>query len=133
MNENAKHTPGTWKWDAGVIPPDGPGRYADIYVIGEDGEPLIIAEFNDSIPEGRANARLIASAPTLAAENERLKALVAEMVEGLKPFADEAEDWTYEATGEIYADATPIDAENRLRVGHMRQAYALVARAKAAS
>lgn len=69
---------------------------------------------------------------TLAAENAALKALVAEMVEGLKPFADEAEDWTYEATGEIYADATPIDGENRLRVGHMRQAYALITRAKGA-
>jgi hypothetical protein len=60
-----KHTPGPWQWDAGVIPPDGPGRYADIYVTGEDGEPLIIAEFNDSIPQGRANACLIAAAPDL--------------------------------------------------------------------
>lgn len=60
----ATHTPGPWEWDAGVVPPDGPGRYADIYV---DGGETIIASFNDAIPEGRANARLIAAAPTLLA------------------------------------------------------------------
>ncbi|NML11286.1 hypothetical protein HHL08_14215 [Sphingobium sp. AR-3-1] len=58
----AKATPGDWAWDAGVIPPDGPGRYADIYVTGEDLEPIILAEFNDSLPEGRDNARLITAA-----------------------------------------------------------------------
>src|SRR6478736_7469534 len=59
------HTPGPWAWDAGAIPPDGPGRYADIYVLDEDREPIILAEFNDSLAEGRANARLIAAAPCL--------------------------------------------------------------------
>lgn len=48
-------TAGKWDWDAGLVPPDGPERYADIYA-GE----TIIANFNDAIPEGRANARLIA-------------------------------------------------------------------------
>lgn len=56
------HTPGPWGWDAGIVPPDGPERYADIYVDGDD---TIIARFNDQIPEGRANARLIAAAPDL--------------------------------------------------------------------
>lgn len=56
------HTPGPWKWDCGIIPPDGPGRYADIYTDGGD---LIIASFNNEIPEGSANARLIAAAPEL--------------------------------------------------------------------
>lgn len=59
------YTAGPWQWDAGIIPPDGPGRYADIFVIDEDREPVTIAEFNDSLPEGRANARLIAAAPEL--------------------------------------------------------------------
>jgi len=58
----AKHTPGPWEWDCGIIPPDGPGRYADIY---KDGGDLIIATFNDQIAEGHANARLIAAAPDL--------------------------------------------------------------------
>jgi hypothetical protein len=58
----AKFTPGPWEWDAGIIPPDGPGRYADVYV--EGGE-KIIARFNDCIPEGRANAALITAAPAL--------------------------------------------------------------------
>lgn len=56
------HTPGPWEWDAGLVPPDGPHRYADIYVNGGE---TIIAEFNDNIPEGRANARLIAAAPDM--------------------------------------------------------------------
>lgn len=57
---SAKHTDGEWMWDAEIVPPDGPERYADIHV-GD----TIIAHFNDQIPEGRANARLIAAAPDL--------------------------------------------------------------------
>lgn len=72
MTEQDKHTAGPWAWDSGVIPPDGPGRYADIY---RDGGDLIIASFNDQIPEGRANARLIAAAPDLLGA---LKALLAD-------------------------------------------------------
>lgn len=56
------HTAGPWKWDSGIVPPDGPERYADIYTEGGD---TIIASFNDLIPEGQANARLIAAAPEL--------------------------------------------------------------------
>ncbi len=52
-------TPEPWKWDCGVMPPDGPETYADIYA--DDGD-LIIAQFNDQITEGRANARLITNA-----------------------------------------------------------------------
>lgn len=66
-------TPGPWQWDAGIIPPDGPGHYADIYVMGEDREPIIIAEFNDRLPEGRDNARLIVAAPQLLADNLALR------------------------------------------------------------
>lgn len=62
-----KFTPGPWEWDAGVIPPDGPERYSDIYILDGDGEPTILAKFNDCIPQGRANARLTAAAPELLA------------------------------------------------------------------
>lgn len=61
-----KHTPGPWEWDSGMVPPDGPGRYSDIYVEGGD---KIIAEVNEfleiSPEEGRANALLIKAAPDL--------------------------------------------------------------------
>lgn len=66
---SGKHTPGPWEWDCGLVPPDGPGRYADIY---KDGGDLIIAQFNDLIPEGKANARLIAAAPDLLEACEAL-------------------------------------------------------------
>jgi hypothetical protein len=63
------HTPGPWDWDCGIVPPDGPERYSDIYTEGGD---LIIARFNDLIPEGLANARLIAAAPELLGVAKRL-------------------------------------------------------------
>lgn len=69
----AQHTPGPWEWDCGVIPPDGPDRYADIY---KDGGELIIATFNDAIPEGRANASLIAAAPDLLAALREISGLI---------------------------------------------------------
>ena len=59
---SAKATPGEWEWDSGIEPPDGPERYADIYV---DGGNLIIARFNDQISEGQANADLIARSVNL--------------------------------------------------------------------
>lgn len=76
-----KHTPGPWSWDSGVVPPDGPGRYSDIYV--DDGDKIIasINEFPESSPEeGKANARLIAAAP--------------DMYEALKLFDEALERWT---------------------------------------
>lgn len=59
---SAQHTPGPWGWDRGLVPPDGPERYADIYI---DGGETIIANFNDRIPEGLANACLMSAAPDL--------------------------------------------------------------------
>lgn len=67
LRDRVGHTSGPWMWDAGVIPPDGPGKYADIYVLDVDREPIILAEFNDSLPEGRANACLMAASPELLA------------------------------------------------------------------
>lgn len=64
------HTPGPWRWDRGIVPPDGPERYADIYVDSGD---TIIAHFNDLVPEGLANARLIAAAPELLALAQSLQ------------------------------------------------------------
>lgn len=65
----AAFTPGPWEFDCGLIPPDGPERYADIYVTESEGEPLIIASFNEMrefrCSEGIANAALIAAAPDL--------------------------------------------------------------------
>ena len=81
---SGQHTPGPWEWDAGIIPPDGPGRYAVVYVNDEDGEPITIAEFNDSLPEGRFNARLIASAPELLEALEGLLAYYLR-IEGKEP------------------------------------------------
>lgn len=57
-----KHTPGPWSWDAGLVPPDGPSSYADIFSLEHE---TIVASFNDCIPEGTANAHLIAAAPDL--------------------------------------------------------------------
>jgi len=47
--------------------------YAVIYVLDDDREPITIAEFNDSIPEGRANAHMMTAAPEMLAA---LKAVV---------------------------------------------------------
>lgn len=55
MNTNAKHTTGPWQYSPG----HDPHNQAQIY--GEDGNTLAIT-FSD---EGNANARLMASAPTL--------------------------------------------------------------------
>lgn len=65
------HTPGPWLHDSGVMPPDGPGRYSDIYARAPDADVVIIASVNEmrefSPAEGAANARLIAAAPELLA------------------------------------------------------------------
>lgn len=67
----AEFTKGPWSYDSGVIPPDGPGRYATI----SSPEDVTVAEINDLIPEGRANAHLIAASPELY---EALKGLTHE-------------------------------------------------------
>lgn len=58
----SEHTPGPWEWDAGDIGAEYSVPYSDIF---KDAGEIIIASFNDNIPEGRANARLIAAAPDL--------------------------------------------------------------------
>ncbi|WP_186084851.1 hypothetical protein [Burkholderia gladioli] len=62
MSESKQQwTPGPWSYDRGVIPPDGPGRYSTVSADGD----VVIAEINDLIPGGIANAKLIAAAPEL--------------------------------------------------------------------
>lgn len=103
-------TPGEWRWDAGVVPPDGPGRYADIYVDDPEGDIVILASFNEfggfrSREEGLANAghivrfapepalRLLAYCEDLEARAQAAEARLAEVLEALKPFAAEADEW----------------------------------------
>jgi hypothetical protein len=69
----ATHTPTPWEWDSGIVPPDGPGRYCDIYVDGGD---IIIANINDCIPQGEANAAFIVEAVN---SHEALKARIQEL------------------------------------------------------
>lgn len=72
---NAGLTQGPWTHDSGIVPPDGPGRYSTISAEDDD---LSIAEVNDLIPEGAANAAYIAAASpttvtTLLAERDALR------------------------------------------------------------
>jgi hypothetical protein len=66
----SKHTPGPWTYDSGIIPPDGPGRYSTVSTYDGDTD---IAEVNDLIAQGSANAKLIAAAPDLLEALKRCK------------------------------------------------------------
>lgn len=75
------HTPGPWtfrtdEWN-GEPTDDGAGSI----VAATD---YIVAEVKGDVAEWQANAELIASAPALAADNETLRAQVAELVEALR-------------------------------------------------
>lgn len=61
---NTKHTAGPWDYDRAPQDYDGGGSPAYCTVTAESGE-IIIAEVNDKIAEGVANARLIAASPCL--------------------------------------------------------------------
>lgn len=80
-----EHTPGPWNFDRDIWWENTPGeqeKHGSIVVFPKDGDvDLTIATVNDYFDKdvGQANARLIASAPTLKAENDRLKARVAEL------------------------------------------------------
>jgi hypothetical protein len=64
---DAKHTPGPWR-----LLEDTHNRCTRLEVLGRNGD--LIAEVNYARRVGPANAELIASAPTLLAEVERLRA-----------------------------------------------------------
>ncbi|HHM7617524.1 TPA: hypothetical protein ACRNOG_003334 [Pseudomonas aeruginosa] len=61
-----KHTPGPWDYWSGYNPVDE----LEAQITTEDGD-IVIASYNRQIPEGEANAKLLAAAPEL------LEALVA--------------------------------------------------------
>ena len=82
MSEN-KHTPGPWGTDEIAVRSEGPnGRQIALCEISVRGRP-----YDETYDEALANARLIASAPDLLAEVERLRASNAELVAALRPFA----------------------------------------------
>lgn len=97
-----------------------------------------VLDFIDNCKEAHDERLGFASAPTLSAENERLKALVAEMVEGMEPaaaFADALNERVPDdiALG-IFADGgMRFGPSGGMSVGHLRRARALITRAKAAS
>lgn len=106
-------TKGPWEWDSGVVPPDGPERYADIYVDGGD---KIIASFNEmrefAPDEGRANARLIAAAPDLA---EACQPLAAIDIDHMADLPD---------------DDRVVYLKNGIRLGDIRAARAALSKAR---
>ena len=74
--ESLEHTPGPWEWDRGDDGNIAPHPYSDI----SDAEETIIASVNFHIEAGDANARLIASAPKLLADNERLRKVLKNLI-----------------------------------------------------
>ena len=59
-----KHTPGPWSYDRAPQDYDGAGSPAYSTITAENGE-IVIAEVNDLIPSGLANAHLLVAAPDL--------------------------------------------------------------------
>ena len=59
-----KHTPGPWSYDRAPRDYDGAGSPAYSTITAENGE-IVIAEVNDMIPSGLANAHLLVAAPDL--------------------------------------------------------------------
>ena len=55
-----KHTAGPWSYWQGA----GAGDESHAEITSKDGD-IVVAAFNDMIPDGEANARLIAAAPDL--------------------------------------------------------------------
>lgn len=55
-----KHTPGPWDYWSGYNPVDE----LEAQITTEDGD-IVIASYNRQIPEGEANAKLLAAAPEL--------------------------------------------------------------------
>ncbi|MFU3458052.1 hypothetical protein ACM7KX_29895 [Pseudomonas aeruginosa] len=75
-----KHTPGPWDYWSGYNPVDE----LEAQITTEDGD-IVIASYNRQIPEGEANARLLAAAPELLEALQDLDAL-----RGPFPPSDEA-------------------------------------------
>jgi hypothetical protein len=75
-----KHTPGPWKRIELMLVD---GRFYEQIVA--DGRGVVCLDYHAKHKtEGKANARLIAAAPTMAEEIERLKAINAELLAALR-------------------------------------------------
>ena len=124
-----KHTPGPWFSKRAGTPQDGEYDYAIIAKIG--GEPMVIAEAFGRVSETKkacaeANARLIARAPELLAENEKLRGMT-KRADLEQLFIDLEEYFDGMADAEFFPDsasATP-NAEMRLLVS-IKEAQAVI-------
>ena len=97
----AAATPGPWEWYDDDAADDGGAQKADYWTLGPG---VLIAEGTDGTPDGdeidRANAQLIAKAPTVIAE-------LIEQVERLQKVADAAERYQRAMRG--FAEAVRQD------------------------
>ena len=91
--EGTGHTPGPWKrGDANTLLIVGPHtRFRHNFAGGYELAGIAYVEKSDDPGEDDANARLIASAPSLAAEVERLKAENKELREALETAATDGD------------------------------------------
>ena len=80
MTTRTQHTPGPWE----VRPR---GRNLEIGPIGKKGLSIVELLFSQDSEEGRANAALVAAAPSLLAELESFVAWVSEFDDEAKMFA----------------------------------------------
>jgi len=89
MSES-KHTPGPWRVDED----SRPGMAWNRHIYGPEGLAICFMAHSDgkAVERDEANAALIASAPTLAAEVERLKACLFQMQEAAKDLARQLDD-----------------------------------------
>lgn len=120
MTQDAKHTPGPWTIETPMGDDDpwiveaGKQSYEwhciAIVPCGQEDE--------DDLPvvEARANARLIASAPTLSAALEREREKVRELREALRPFAKMASGPTFRGivTGTLVKASDVVRARHAL-------------------
>ena len=96
-------TPGPWRVDDRLPVPVGDDSCLDVR---NDSGWAVATAWGNSFGETTANARLIASAPTLLADNERLRKRVADLEEML----DEADDelWLTYPNGETNTPAANL-------------------------
>ena len=106
----SNHTQGPWRAQSPRV--YGSVKW-DTIVVNKDGDPVASCNFAGYSPgTAHANAHLIASAPTLKAENEVLRALNAEMVEALKNLLMTIRNWVEDEIGD---DDDGWEAYARLR------------------
>ncbi|MED5026604.1 hypothetical protein [Pseudomonas aeruginosa] len=90
------YTPGPWDYWSGYNPVDE----LEAQITTEDGD-IVIASYNRQIPEGEANAKLLAAAPELLEALQDLDAL-----RGPFPPSDEAIEAAWRKASAAIAKAT---------------------------